>query len=494
MNERSIYRDIAARTGGDIYVGVVGPVRSGKSTFIKKFMEELVLPNIAEGYSRERAVDELPQSAAGKTVMTTEPKFVPEEGIKIKIDDQSTAMNVRLVDCVGYMHRDALGSTESGNPRMVKTPWSEEEMEFSAAAEFGTRKVIREHSTIGIVVTTDGSIGEIPRDSYEEAEKRVLEEMKASGKPFAIILNSSDPMSDKAEKLAIELEKSYAAPVALVNVLRINAEDIRHILGLVLDRFPVTEVKLRLPEWLSVLDENHPVRASLTESIREAAGNAENVGNVSESFFGMQGNEYVKRVIPMNINMGDGSAEFAVELVDGLYYSVIKELTGFEVENEREMLSLLSRMAEVNAEYEKIKDALDMANEVGYGIVMPGVEDLKLEEPQITKGGAGNFGLKLKASAQSIHMIRANIETEINPIVGTEQQSQELVNHLMSELEDDPKRIWESNMFGKSLYELVNEGLHSKLEHMPDESRQKLSETLERVINEGSGGLICIIL
>lgn len=494
MSERSIYQDIAARTGGDIYVGVVGPVRSGKSTFIKKFMEELVLPNIAEGYSKERAIDELPQSAAGKTVMTTEPKFVPEEGIGIKIDGADTIMKVRLVDCVGYMHSEALGSTENGSPRMIKTPWSDKEMEFSKAAEIGTRKVINEHSTIGVVVTTDGSIGDISRDSYAEAEKRVIEEMQSAGKPFVIILNSSEPMSEKAERLAIELEENYLAPVALVDVLRLTSEDIRHILALVLDRFPVAEIKVKLPEWISVLPDPHPVKVSVMESLRKAALNAENIGNVKEAFLGMCENELVKKVLPININMGDGSAEFEVELCDELYYNIIKEFTGFEVENEKELLSLLTHMADVNSEYEKIKDALDMANEVGYGIVMPGVDDLKLEEPEMTKGGVGSFGLKLKASAQSIHMIRANIETEINPIVGTEQQSRELVNHLKKEMETDPKRIWESNMFGKSLYELVNEGLHSKLEHMPDESRQKLSETLERVINEGSGGLICIIL
>lgn len=494
MNEQSIYRDIAARTGGDIYVGVVGPVRSGKSTFIKKFMEELVLPNIAQGYSRERAVDELPQSAAGKTVMTTEPKFVPEEGIRINIDDGNTFMNVRLVDCVGYMHDGALGGSENGSPRMVKTPWSDEEMEFTAAAEFGTRKVIREHSTIGIVVTTDGSIGDIPRSSYEVAEKRVLEEMKLSGKPFAIILNSADPMSGSAEKLANKLEEKYGAPVALVNILRINSEDIKHILGLILDSFPVSEVRIKLPEWLSILDETHPVKMSVMTSIGEAAAKAESIGNVAKAFEGLCENEYIKDIFAENINMADGSADFTVTLAEGLYYNIIKELTGFEINDEKEMLALLSELSSVKREYDKVKEALDMANDVGYGIVMPGIDELKLEEPQVSKDAGGNCGIKLKASAQSIHMIRANIETEINPIVGTEERSKELIENIMHEFEEDPKKIWDSNMFGKSLYELVNDGLHSKLEHMPDESRQKLSETLERVINEGSGGLICIIL
>lgn len=493
MNEQSIYRDIAARTGGDIYIGVVGPVRSGKSTFIKKFMEELVLPNIAQGYSKERAVDELPQSAAGKTVMTTEPKFVPEEGIRINIDD-NTFMNVRLVDCVGYMHEGALGGSENGSPRMVKTPWSEEEMEFTAAAEYGTRKVIREHSTIGMVVTTDGSIGEIARSSYEDAEKRVLEEMKRSGKPFAIILNSADPMSESAEKLANELEANYGAPVALVNVLRINSEDIKHILGLILDSFPVSEVRIKLPEWLSILDEAHPVKTSVMTAIGEAAAKVENIGNVVEAFASICENEYINDISAENINMADGSADFKITLAEGLYYNIIKELTGFEIADEKELLSLLGELSSIKKEYDKVKEALDMANDVGYGIVMPGIDDLKLEEPQISKENGGSCGIKLRASAQSIHMIRANIETEINPIVGTEERSRELIEHIMQDFEEDPKKIWDSNMFGKSLYELVNDGLHSKLEHMPDESRQKLSETLERVINEGSGGLICIIL
>lgn len=492
MNEQSIYRDIAARTGGDIYVGVVGPVRSGKSTFIKRFMEELVLPNIAEGYSKERAVDELPQSAAGRTVMTTEPKFVPEEAVKISLDG-GTAMNVRLVDCVGYLHPEALGAVENGNPRMVKTPWSEKEMEFSAAAEYGTRKVIREHSTIGMVVTTDGTIGEISRKSYEEAEKRIISEMKASGKPYVIILNSANVMSDEAEELAHRLEEEYEAPVALVDVLSINAEDIKHILGLVLDRFPITEVRLRLPEWVMALDGGHPIKTSVYTSVAKCAEEANNIGNAAEAFCGLCENEYVKDVLPVCVNMGDGSAEFAIQLVDGLYYSVIGELTGFEIANDKELIDLLCELSVVKKEYDKVKEALDMANDVGYGIVMPDIEDLTLEEPQISKNNGG-YGVKLRASAQSIHMIRANIETEINPIVGTEQQSEELVNYIMKEFGEDPTQIWQSNMFGKSLYELVNEGLHAKLEHMPDEARQKLSETLERVINEGSGGLICIIL
>ena len=492
MNEQSIYKDIALRTCGDIYIGVVGPVRSGKSTFIKKFMEELVLPNIAEGYSKERAIDELPQSAQGKTVMTTEPKFVPEDAVKIVIEGNAE-MNVRLVDCVGYLHPEALGATEDGKARMVKTPWSTDEMEFTAAAEFGTRKVINEHSTIGMVVTTDGSIGEISRRSYEEAEKRIIAEMKTAGKPFAIILNSENPGSEDAEKLAISLEEEYGVPVALVNVLRLSGEDIKHILGLVLDRFPVSEVKIKLPDWIMRLNGDHRIKSSITESIKSCASQASNMGDVSEAFSKLSDNEYVENVTAVSVNMGDGCAEFNVTVPDSLYYEVIGELTGFEIANDGELIKLLEELSQIKTKYDKVKDALEMVNDVGYGIVMPDVDELHLEEPQISKN-SGNYGVRLRASAQSIHMIRANIETEINPIVGTEQQSAELIEHIMKDFEDEPKRIWESNMFGKTLYELVNEGLHSKLEHMPDEARQKLSETLERVINEGSGGLICIIL
>ena len=492
MNEQSIYKDIALRTGGDIYIGVVGPVRTGKSTFIKRFMEELVIPNISDGYSKERAVDELPQSAQGKTVMTTEPKFIPEDAVRITVDG-GAEMNVRLVDCVGYLHPEALGVTENGKARMVKTPWSNEEMEFSAAAELGTRKVICEHSTVGMVVTTDGSIGDIGRKSYEEAERRIVEEMKSTGKPFAMILNSKNPDSEEAERLALALEEEYEVPVALVNVLHLSREDICHILGLVLDRFPITEVSVKLPDWIMRLEPEHRIRKSIYESLRNAAASAKNMGNVSGAFAALAENEYVESVKTFSVNMGNGTAAFEISSPDSLYYEVIGELTGFTISNDGDLIKLLEELSSVKAKYDKVRDALDAVNDVGYGIVMPDVDELRLEEPQISRNN-GSYGVRLRASAQSIHMIRANIETEINPIVGTEQQSAELIEHILKDFEDDPKLIWESNMFGKSLYELVNEGLHSKLEHMPDDARQKLSETLERVINEGSGGLICIIL
>ena len=493
MSEQSIYRDIAERTGGDIYIGVVGPVRSGKSTFIKRFMESLVLPNIEDGYERDRARDEMPQSAAGKTVMTTEPKFIPDEAVEIKLSDSASSLKVKMVDCVGYVVSDALGTVENGEPRMVRTPWRDEPIPFIEAAEMGTRKVIEEHSTIGMLVTTDGSIGDIPRESYVEAEERVVTELKVLGKPFAIILNSADPSSDRAISLAYELESKYEVPVALVSCLELDAEDIRHILELVLNEFPTTEISIECPEWLATLEKSHPISASLAKSIGECAKNAFKIGNIRNAFDPLLDNEYVKTYAVNGIDLGKGNATLTVYPREGLYYSVISELTGFDITSEKELIGLLRTMSAQKKDYESVASALESAKESSYGIIMPDISTLKLEEPEIVKQ-AGGYGVRLRASCESIHMIRANIETEINPIVGTEQQSEELVKYLLREFEEDPKKIWESNLFGKSLYELVNEGLHTKLENMPQDVRLKLSSTLERIINEGSSGLICILV
>ena len=492
MPEHSIYQDIAERTGGDVYIGVVGPVRTGKSTFIKRFMEALVLPNIGEGYSRERARDEMPQSAAGKTVMTTEPKFIPDEGVAIQIDD-CASLRVKMIDCVGYIVPEALGTIENGQPRMVRTPWQEEPMPFVEAAEMGTHKVITEHATIGMLITTDGSIGDISRQSYVEAEERIVGELKALGKPFAMILNSVNPTSESAMNLAYELEEKYGVPVALVSCLELDAEDIRHILELVLHEFPVSEIALHLPEWTRALDAEHPIRRSLLQSIRRCADRVNKIGDVKDAFADLGDNEYIKAAEINRIDLGTGKVRISMEPIDGLYYQVISELTGFEIEGEQELIALLRRLAVVQEEYNKIEGALRDAEEKGYGIVMPDIEDMTLEEPRIVKQ-AGGYGVKLRAGAQSIHMIRANISAEISPMVGSEQQSEDLVKYMLHEFEEDPKKIWESHMFGKSLYELVNEGLHAKLEHMPEVSRTKIGDTLEKIINEGSNGLICIIL
>ena len=492
MADHSIYRDIAERTGGDIYIGVVGPVRSGKSTFIKRFMESLVLPNIGEGYSRERARDEMPQSAAGKTVMTTEPKFIPDEAVNIRLDGVSN-MRVKMIDCVGYVVPEALGTIENGQPRMVRTPWSEEPMPFVEAAEMGTHKVITEHATIGMLVTTDGTIGEISRDSYVEAEERVVRELKALGKPFAMILNSARPGSEEAIALAYELEAKYGIPVALVSCMDLDAEDIRHILELVLHEFPVTEVRVRLPEWTTALEPTHRIHASLLTALRRAADRVKKIGDIREAFSDFAECEFVESAEVDDVDLGRGCALITLRMTDGLYYRVLSELSGFEINGEEELIGLLRDLSRVKAEYDKVAAALQECDERGYGIVMPDVSDMTLDEPEIVRQ-AGGYGVKLRASASSIHMIRANIEAEVHPIVGTEQQSEDMVRYMLREFEEDPAKIWESNMFGKSLYELVNDSIHSKLEHMPDASRQKLSETLERIINEGSGGLICILL
>ncbi|MCQ2353550.1 MAG: stage IV sporulation protein A [Clostridia bacterium] len=492
MTDASIYRDIAGRTGGNVYIGVVGPVRTGKSTFIKRFMESLVLPNITEGYDRDRARDELPQSAAGKTVMTTEPKFIPDEAVEINPGGVGK-LRVRMIDCVGYVVPEALGVLENGQPRLVRTPWSEDPVPFIEAAETGTRKVIKEHSTVGMVVTTDGSIADIPREAYIESEERVVRELRELGKPFAVILNSAKPSSDAAVALGHELESKYGVPVALVNCLDLDSEDIQNILAMVLNEFPVTEVTVSLPDWIAALPEDHEIRRSVGDSVRECAAGAKKIGEIDDAFAGLEKNEYISDAKIKNVDLGTGKAEIVCEMRRGLYYDVLGQMTGFSIKSEEEMFALLCELAEVKKKFDKIDRALSDAEDRGYGIVMPDVSELHLEEPEIVRH-SGGYGVKLRASAQSIHMIRANIETEISPVVGTEQQSEDLVKYLLHEFEESPAQIWESNIFGKSLYELVNEGLHSKLEHMPDDARTKLSETLERIINEGSGGLICILL
>lgn len=492
MTDTSIYRDIADRTGGNVYIGVVGPVRSGKSTFIKRFMESLVLPNIEEGYKRDRARDELPQSAAGKTVMTTEPKFIPDEAVEIS-PSGAEKLKVRLIDCVGYLVPDAMGVLEDGRPRLVRTPWSDQAVPFTQAAEEGTRKVICDHSTIGMVVTSDGSIGEISRESYVEAEERVIGELRMLGKPFAIILNSSKPSSDSAVTLGHMLEEKYGVPVALVNCLELDKEDIVHILEMILNEFPVSEITAELPAWTAALDDLHPIRSEIKETIRNYADKIGKIGHLREAFEEENDNEFIETIEITDIDYGTGRARISISVKNGLFYKTLGEISGFDIGGEEDMLPLLCRLAEVEKKYSKVEEALIEVNEKGYGIVMPEVSELRLDEPEIVRKQNG-YGVKLSASAQSIHMIRANIETEINPMVGSEQQSEDLVKYLLREFEESPASIWESNIFGKSLYELVNEGLHAKLEHMPREARAKLSETLERIINEGSGGLICILL
>ncbi len=490
--QKNIYGDIADRTGGDIYIGVVGPVRTGKSTFIKRFMEQLVLPNMVNDFERERARDEMPLTAAGKTVMTTEPKFVPDQAVQISVGN-NTVMRVKLADCVGYVVPEAIGTVENGQSRMVLTPWYDSPIPFEQAAEIGTKKVINDHSTVGIMVTTDGTIGELPRSVYVDAEKRVISELKALGKPFVILLNSADPGSDGAIRLALELEKSYGAPVALVSATELSAEDIRHIMELLLLEFPVKMIDVELPSWISALDYDHEVVKSIREAVRDCAMPIKKLGEIPGAFNPLFENEYIKDAYITATDCGRGVTHLEIKLKDSLYYSVISSLTGFDITDEQALVSQLRELARVKEKYDKIASALEMVEENGYGIVMPDVGDLTLAEPEIIKK-SGSYGVKLRASAPSIHMIKANIETDINPIVGTEQQSEDLIRYLLSEFEESPEKIWSSNLFGKTLYELVTEGLHAKLDNMPTEARAKLSETLEKIVNDGSGGLICILL
>ncbi len=491
MVDTSIYSDIAKRTGGDIYIGVVGPVRTGKSTLIKRFLEQAVIPMIEDEYDRGRTIDEMPQSAAGKTVMTTEPKFVPDEAVRIEVGD-GTFMNVKLVDCVGYVVDEALGLLEDGAPRMVRTPWQEEPLPFAEAAAMGTDKVIREHSTIALLVTTDGSIGEIKREGYVAAEEKIAAELKNAEKPFAVVLNSRTPDSPETQALAYSLEEKYGAPVALINCLESDGEDFCAIMQLILERFPVKEISVRMPPWLMSLDEEHWLVSSLTEKIKQNADKVVCMKDIADAFCS-DGWEHVKSCKVEKYEMGSGRADVSLELSDGLYYRILEELTGESIDGDRALISLIRSLSDTKKKYDKVAAALSEVEEKGYGIVMPEISELTLKEPEIVKQ-AGGYGVKLRAAANSIHMIRASIETEINPIVGTEAQSEELVSYMLSEFGEDPSGIWKSNMFGKSLYELVNEGLHTKLQNMPDDSRKRLSETLERIINEGSSGLICIIL
>lgn len=492
MSEQSIYQNIAKRTGGDIYIGVVGPVRTGKSTLIKKMMEHLILPNIEGEYVRERAKDEMPQSGSGRTVMTTEPKFIPEEAATVSLDG-SASFRVKMVDCVGYIIPGAIGHTEDGTPRMVMTPWSETPIPFEDAAEMGTQKVIREHSTIGIVVTTDGSIGEIPRDSYLEAEQRVISELKELGKPFAVVLNCTRPSSPQVCALVADMEEQYGVPVIPVNCMEMSENDIREILKHVLYQFPLCEIRLQMPAWLNVLEEQDSLRERLYNSVGDCVQTLCKVGDVKSAFEALTLEDGAVSARLDSIRLGEGSATVEVRIPEKIFYRILGEKSGMEIEDERALMEIMTDLSAVKRKYDKVSAAIDEVMETGYGIVMPTVEDMHLEEPEIVKQ-PGGYGVKLKASAPSIHMMKADIETEVSPMVGTESQSEELVRFLLKEFESDPKAIWESNMFGKTLHELVSEGLTSKLAHMPAEAREKITGTISRIINDGSGGLICILL
>ena len=492
MTNTNIYKDIAERTGGDIYLGVVGPVRTGKSTFIKQFMDKLVLPHISEEYQKERANDELPQSSSGRTIMTTEPKFIPEKGAKITVEDNAK-FNVRLIDCVGYIVPSALGYIEGNEPRMVMTPWFDEPVPFNMAAEIGTRKVITEHSTIGLVITTDGSISDIPREEYAEAEERVINELRAINKPFMMLLNCMYPNSDEAKEMAEDLCRKYGVTVLPVNCIELDEETIKEILCKMLYEFPVKEICISYPRWINALPSNHWLRQDITETIRSYAENVKLIRDIDTFAKSFKSLENIKLATVNSLDLGIGKANVELHIKNSLFYKVLCETTGLNINDEQELMENISELALMKKEYSRVKDALEEVEATGYGIIMPDIEELKLEEPEIVKQG-GRYGVKLKASAPSIHLMKANITTEVRPIVGSEKQSEDLVMYLLSGFEEDPVKIWDSNIFGKSLHDLVNEGLHTKLSRMPMDARMRVQETVERVINEGCNGLVCILL
>ena len=492
MTSTNIYNSIAKRTKGDIYIGVVGPVRTGKSTFIKRFMDVLVLPNISDDVKRERARDELPQSSSGRTIMTTEPKFIPEDAAEVTADD-SMRFRVRLIDCVGYIVPGSLGYIENEKPRMVKTPWFDKEVPFNMAAEIGTKKVIDEHSTIGLVVTTDGTIGEIPRGDYEQAEERVITELKAIKKPFVVLVNSKDPESALCQNLVKELTEKYAVSVVAVNCMSLSEQAIKDILATLLYEFPIKEMKLNFPKWISQLEKEHPLRQQMYSGIINSASKLRKVKDAKTFTSSIAETENIQTCRMEDVDLSCGSVTVTLGVEPTLFYKVLSEKTGLNIENELQLMSELVALSKDKQDFQRFKQALDEVEATGYGIVMPTMNELSLDDPEIMKQG-GKYGVRLKASAPSIHMLKADITTEVAPIVGTESQSEELIMYLLKEFEEDPSKIWQSNIFGKTLDSLVNEGLHNKLYKMPVDARMKLQETLERVINEGCSGLICIIL
>jgi stage IV sporulation protein A len=492
MEEFNIYHDIAERTDGDIYIGVVGPVRTGKSTFIQKFMKHLVLPMINDKFIKERANDELPQSSGGRTIMTTEPKFVPEEAIKVELDD-NISFKVRMIDCVGYTVPGALGYEEENISRMVSTPWYDHEIPFQEAAELGTQKVINEHSTIGLLITTDGSFSDIPRHNFVMAEERVVNELKSIGKPFIIALNSSKAKNEETIKLARELSEKYDVPVIAVDILHLTKLDINDILKNILYEFPIKEFYINLPKWMDELPKNHWLKQSYDESIRSSVESIEKIRDIKKVINLLADNENTQEVYLEEIDLGNGLARINIGLLDDIFFRIIEEFSSFKVKDDRDLLKLIQDLSFAKKEYDRVAQALKDVEEKGYGIVIPKLADMSFNEPDILKRG-NHFGVRLSASAPSIHMIKANINAEVSPVVGTEKQSEEIIQFLQENFDINPDAIWDTNFLGQSLHDLIKESISNKLYRMPESAQIKLKNTIEKIVNEGSGGLLCIIL
>ena len=490
--EFDLFRDLVERTGGDIYLGVVGPVRTGKSTFIRRFMELFVLPKIEDPLELDRTRDELPQGSMGKTIMTTEPKFVPDEAIEITVNDH-ISLRVRLVDCVGYTVPGAAGYADEEGPRMVSTPWFDYDIPFEEAAELGTRKVITDHSTIGIVVTTDGSIAEIPRESYVEAEERVIAELKELGKPFVILLNVVEPYSAETTALQEELAQKYDVPVVSLNCLELSQADLDLILEEALYEFPVLDVAVRVPDWVEVLEPSHWLKDSFERGVDENMALVSRVRDIDGMLERLKEYEFVESAALRQVDLGTGEAEVALETPSGMFQQVLAEYCGVEIAGDADIMRVVRDYSAAKREYDKLAEALYQVKENGYGIVPPALEEMALEEPEIIRQG-GRFGVRMRASAPSLHIVKVDVKSEFTPVVGSERQSEELVHYLLAEFEDDPEKLWESQIFGKSLHEMVQDGITGKLGNMPLNAQEKLQETLEKIINEGSGGLIAIIL
>lgn len=492
MENFSIYKDIQERTGGDIYIGVVGPVRCGKSTFITNFMQKLVVPNIKNKHTRERTIDELPQSAEGLTIMTTQPKFVPNEAVKINVAN-NVEMKVRMIDSVGYLISGALGHEENDHPRLVKTPWTENEIPFEDAAEIGTKKIIEEHSTIGIVMTTDGTVNEIPRNVFVEAEERVIEEMQKTGKPFAIVVNSARPHDANTKNLCEGLQKKYDVPVIIINAVKLTDDNVEEIFEKILYEFPIKSIKINLPDYLQALPFENETISSIVAEVKNYCNEISKIGQIDNNIVLFSNSEDFEPVSFEKINLGEGNVEIKIVPKPQLFYKVLSSQCGEEIKDDYHLVSFIRDLAVAKREYAKLEEALIQVSQTGYGVVCPSAEEMSLDDPQIVKQG-GRFGVKLKASAPSLHIVKVEVETELNPLVGTQQQSEDMVKYLTNEFEENPEKLWKTNMFGRSLYSMVSDGIRSKIVLMPVEAQQKMRKTLTRIVNEGKGGVICILL